>query len=232
MLFVFFGAQQPKVCVLQQFGLKQCEHSAEHLIYCSTEESYPVSEQHISQQMTKLLFQYSPCISYFSHSLVKTNHAAIQRKKNNSVVLLMIYLSQPMASLTAAFLPDVSCPLITLHSWQEKRLSAFCNHNSLFLKTSFTPLMQNYVHPSQTLKFLLIRGPAKLSSDQCAIVIPTNIPHVLQDLLRLKDIILIHHLYISPLALVFSSLSRDCLLSLRMSEHSPFAEKEMGHLLC
>lgn len=93
-----------------------------------------------------------------------------------------------MASLTAAFLPDVSCPLITLHSWQEKRLSAFCNHNSLFLKTSFTPLMQNYVHPSQTLKFLLIRGPAKLSSDQCAIVIPTNIPHVLQDLLRLKDI--------------------------------------------
>lgn len=93
-----------------------------------------------------------------------------------------------MAYPTAAFLPDVSCPLITLHSWQQKRLSAFCNRNSLFLRQALFHLCGILFHPSESLKFLLVRGPAKVSSDQCASVIPTNIPHVLQDHLRLKDI--------------------------------------------
>lgn len=137
-----------------------------------------------------------------------------------------------MAYPTDVFLPDVSCPLITLHSWQEKTLSAF---SQLVPQTDFIPLTRNRVLPSQSLKLLLVRGPAKLSSDQCACMFPTNVSHMFSETSSgsRTSAILIHHLYIAPTgSCLFTSLSRDCLLSLRMTERGPFAEKEMSHLLC
>lgn len=65
---------------------------------------------------------------------------------------------------------------------------SFLQSHQLVPQASFIPLMRDHVPPSESLKFLLVRGPAKVSSDKCASVIPTNIPHVLQDQLRLKDI--------------------------------------------
>lgn len=93
-----------------------------------------------------------------------------------------------MASLTAAFSPRCFLPTHYPSFLAREETVSFLQPQQLVPQTSCIPLMQDYVHPSQSLKFLLVRGPAKLSSDQCASVIPTNIPHVLQDLLRLKDI--------------------------------------------